>query len=143
MRNVSQLLVRDLDGYTHLVTSREGLFAASRTGSIKVLDGMFFGLTYRDGAFYAFEACDFGHAPTQRGRIIRLEIDGTQALSSDIVLKGLDNGCHQIEFIGADLYICDTYNQRILRYNADFERTGEFYPVGKAAKYDWAGGTSI
>lgn len=138
-RDSSNILVQNLDGYTHLVTSREGLFAASRNDSVKVLDGMFFGLTHRDDTFYLFEANDLNHASTNRGRIIRLKMDGTRVQSSDVVVKGLDNGCHQIEFIGDHLYICDTYNQRVIRYDSDLKPAGEFYPLGKALKDDYTG----
>jgi hypothetical protein len=139
---------RDLSGYSHFVTSREGLFAINQTSCAKVVSGQFFGLTWRDGAFYAFESLGPYRPPERseegryrRGRLVRIEIEGSRVSRVHTVFSGLSNGVHQIEFIGGHLYLVDTYNNRILRMPSDLSRVdAEFYPIGRARQEDWANG---
>ncbi len=130
----------DITGYDYIVASRQGLFAACETAYLPIAHGQFFGITIRDGAIYAFEACDRVHAPTYRGRLIRLDIAGNRIASADVVAAGLDNGCHQIDFIDGCLCVVDTYNQRIQRFSPDFADSEFLYPLVAAAANDWHGG---
>ena len=139
---------RDLSGYTHFVTSREGLFAINRSTWTKVASGQFFGLTWREGVFYAFESLGPYRPPERseegryrRGRLVRIEIEDGQVSLMRSVFSGLSNGIHQVEFIDGHLYLVDTYNNRILRMPADLSRVdAEFYPIGRARQEDWANG---
>jgi hypothetical protein len=131
---------RDLTGYTHLVTSREGLYAVNGQHWVKVMDGVFFGLTLKDGCVYCYQAHDiydpgFGLGPIQlqgklRGRIIKLELEDSHIRRQSVVIKGLHTNCHQIDFIGDKLHVIDTFCQKLLRFNSAFELEGEFYPLG-------------
>ena len=55
-------------GCTHLIATRQGLFAVAPDREARIAYGGFYGLTLRDGAIYAFEACDFAALdPALRG----------------------------------------------------------------------------
>lgn len=102
----------DMSIYTHFVASRQGLYVAGQQGAALVARGAWFGLTVHEGALYAFCHTDAADSPSRSGRIVRFAID--RGLVSDILVTGLGNGCHQIDFIGDDLHIVDTYEQRII-----------------------------
>ena len=116
------LRLHDLAGFTHFVTSRQGLFAVSETAVAPIADGAYFGLTVRPGALYIFQHCDDAYATTNRGRILRVTLDDRhlRALRIHILADGLDNGCHQIDFIAGRLYVVDTYNQCLRIFDPDF-----------------------
>ena len=48
---------RDMNGFSHLVASREGLFAVNKTSYKRVARGRFFGMTIRNGDIYRFQSC--------------------------------------------------------------------------------------
>lgn len=107
----------DISDYTHFVASRQGLYVAGQQGAALVAPGAWFGLTVRDGALYAFGHTDATDSPSRSGRIVRFALD--RDFASEILVTGLENGCHQIDFIGNDLHIVDTYQQRILIRDPD------------------------
>ncbi len=138
---------RDLTGYTHLVASREGLYAVDGQRWAKIMGGVFFGVTIKDGSIYCYQAHDIydtgillsriqlrGKPIRLRGkllgRVIKLELDGHRIRRASVVVKGLHTNCHQMDFIGDKLHIIDTFCQKIQRFNSDFELDGEFYPLG-------------
>ena len=124
-----RLVHRDLGGFTHLVASRHGLFAA-RPGEFRLLaHGFFFGLTLRDDGIYLFEACDQPHAPTTHGRIVRLARLGDEIVSAEVLCQGLDNGCHAMDFIHGRLCLTDTYNQKIIRFTPGEHGWEEITPL--------------
>jgi hypothetical protein len=47
---------RSLHGYSHLVASRQGIFAVN-SKSYKSCRGRFLGLTIKDGDIYCFQTC--------------------------------------------------------------------------------------
>lgn len=118
-----------LTGCTHLVSTRQGLFAVSRTECRSIAHGLFFGLTLDGTDILAFEACDEPRAPTNMGRIVRLRRDGDRIVSAEIIAQGLGNGCHQIDLIGDTVFVTDTYRQRIIAIARDGGIT-EFDPIG-------------
>ncbi len=131
---------RDLAGFTHLVSSREGLFAVGREAHRKVLHGLFFGLTARSDGVYVFEANGPQGATARRGRILRLRLAGERLEGVEVVAKGLDDGIHQIEFIGDRLVAIETYRQRVVVLGPDFAVEAVHEPAGPAAMRDWANG---
>ena len=136
-----RLLMNDLEGYSHVLSSREGLYAISLDGVAKIADGQFFGVTVYDEAIYCFEA--LGPIPSfspHRGRIVRLSINNKRILSAEVVVKGLPNGCHQIDFIGRNLVVCDTYNSRLFSLESDFHTYTSFLPWGDVGFEDFAAG---
>lgn len=110
----------------YLCTTRKGIFLDFRQ---KILDGAFFGLAHRGDEWYAFghESADI-HCPNMRGYILKFTLDGR----SERVLTGLDNGVHQIMIHQGELYILETYIQRITIFNLETKLKREVYPLGKA-----------
>lgn len=110
------LASNSLAGATHLVTSRKGLYAVNDREWSLIVPGFFFGLTFRDNEIFVFEACDLPHSPLRRGRVVRfLHRDGV-ITKADVVAKGLDSGCHQMDLCAGRLHVMDTYNQQVIRF---------------------------
>lgn len=147
--NTVRLITPDLSGCSHLVATRHGLFATDGEQLRPIAHGFFYGLTVRDDAIFASEACDLPRSPTARGRIVRFRRAADRIVATDIVATGLDNGCHQIDIVDDRLCVVDTYNQRVLRYPLDGMRNGAqpeiLYPLpgpptGRANEREWAVG---
>lgn len=136
-----QLISDSLAGATHLVASRQGLYAVNEREWSQLLPGSFFGLTVRGPEIFAFEACDLPRSPLRKGRIVRLVHAGGRIAGASVVAKGLDNGCHQIDFCAGRLHVMDTYNQQIVRFGPgeiDFEALSSLpsLPAGRWANSD-------
>jgi hypothetical protein len=127
----------DLTGFSHIVATRAGLFAVNETSFCRVAAGFFFGITLREHAVYAFEACDLPRGPTRQGRIIRLTRHGDHIVEARVVAKGLDNGCHQIDFIHGQLCVVDTYNQQVVRFSPDGTGRETLSPLPGAPGGKW------
>ena len=127
----------DLRPFRHVVASREGLYAINRETHLKLAEGQFFGLTVRGSSLFCFQAHDVIGAPSNRGRIVEICIAEGFLRSARVRTKGLDNGCHQIDFIGDDLFVVDTYNQRILKLGRDFQGREAFHPIPPAPRDAW------
>ena len=118
------------DGHSHLVASREGLFAVSPGGFVHLMAGQFFGLAVTAEAIWLFEACDVPALPSRRGRILRIDHDGRRLGRARVLVRGLDNGCHQIALEDDVLWVVDTYEQRLHAYDAATGASrGEATPV--------------
>src|SRR4051794_33113947 len=135
-----RLVPNDLTGMSHLVASRRGLFAVNEAGHVRIAHGSFFGLTLRGDSIFAFEACDLAGLPTRRGRILRLDRMGNRIGGARVLADGLDNGCHQIDFIDGHLTVLDTQNQRVLRFGAGETRYETLYPLPRMEKRAWSRG---
>jgi len=129
---------RDLRGYTHVVASREGLYVVNHRSYKRILRGSFFGTTVKDGAIYCFQAC----GPTGRnlakaenkGRILKISLTNDRIEQVDVLAKDLDDGCHQMDFIGEDLFVVDCYNGRILQITPDVPGYRAHYPLGPLSR---------
>lgn len=140
-----RLVEHDLSGCSHLVATRHGLFAIDRRAPRLIAHGLFFGLTLRPeegggGDIYAFEAGDRPRSPSARGRIVRFHREGDRFASAEVIATGLDNGCHQIDFVGDEICVVDTYHQRILRFHPDGGAPTVLHPIPGASASDWANG---
>jgi hypothetical protein len=134
-----RLVERDLTGYTHLVASRQGLYVVDEHRCLLVAHGFFFGVTFRGDDIFLFEACDLPRIETRRGRIVRLTMRGGLIVETRVLAQGLDNGCHQIDFIDGRLHVLDTYNQALLRF-APGEMTWEtLHPLPARPEGGWVG----
>lgn len=131
---------QDLRGFTYVVSSRQGLFVAGRKRYRKIMDGQFFGLTVRGSRLYAFQAHGPQGSRIPRGRLLRLDIEGEQIVGARVVAKGLDNGCHQMDFVGDRLVLVDTYRQKVKVFGEDFSQAQVLEPLGPAEMRDWAAG---
>jgi hypothetical protein len=112
--------------YTYVVASREGLFVVNSRSYKRLLRGKFFGVTIRDGAIYCFQSCG-----VSKGRVLRLRMAEDRIVRVDVIAKGLDDGCHQIDFIGNTLFIVDSANARILEVNEESSECVAHYPFGQ------------
>lgn len=130
----------DLGDMPLLVASRQGLFVADREQARLIANGLFFGITLRDDLIYAFESCDLPYARTNFGRIIRLRRRGGTIVERDVFVEGLDNGCHQIDFVGDRLCVLDTYNQRVLAFAEDGTPVDIPQPLAPAEHGAWERG---
>lgn len=118
----------DLRGFDCLVASRQGLFACNRSEARLIAYGFVFGMAVHRGFLYLFEACDRPRHPTRLGRIVRLRCRDRRLSDPEILVTGLDNGCHQIAIIDDALCVLDTYNQLILRFTLVGEALGARAP---------------
>lgn len=130
----------DLAGCDHLVATRHGLFVVNRTERRLIAYGLFYGITIAEDAIYAFEACGQPRDRTNRGRIVRFRRAGDTIVAAEVWADGLDNGCHQLDFIGDRLLILDTYLQRIATYRRDGGAIEYLQPVPLRPDGDWAQG---
>ncbi len=71
----------------------------------------FYGITKFSGTFFAF------HKTGMHGNIISFRIESNKAIDVKLIIKGLSRGIHQIDFIGQDLYVTNTYDNSILIYS--------------------------
>ena len=136
--DVVRLANRNLAGYKHIVATRRGVFAVAQTGFLLIAHGFFFGITFRDGNIYLFEACDQPPGPTIQGRIIALTRRGEEITEARVVASGLDNGCHQIDFIDDRLHVLDTYNQKIIRFTKDLTEREVLAPLPLCTNGRWS-----
>jgi hypothetical protein len=135
-----RLTRENIAGCTHLVATRSGLFAIDPDRHVRVAYGSFYGLTIREGAIYAFENCDLAGVDTVMGRLVRLDRDGDRIASATILATGLDNGCHQIDFLGETLHVLDSQNQCVLRFGADGSPLETAYPLPPMEERAWSKG---
>jgi len=93
-------------------TQSQGLLLYNN-GEIIVLfkETGFYGITKLSDTFYAF------HKTGMHGNIISFRIEKNKAIDINTVIKGLSRGIHQIDFIGQDLYVTNTYDNSILIYS--------------------------
>jgi hypothetical protein len=90
-------------------TSTAGLLLFHGARPTRLFEGIdFFGLSRRDDRWYAFQR--YGNC----GRIISFRLEDDRAVDARTELAGLSRGIHQIDFIEDDLWIVDTYRDRVL-----------------------------
>lgn len=129
-----------LDTFSHFVSSREGLFAINQKEWKLIIPGFFFGITRYNQYLFAFRSRDRPREITYRGEIIRFEIRQGTLINPIVIASGLDNGCHQIDFIGNRLCLLDTHQQRVLIFSEDFTSYQIQYPLKFAPFNHWAYG---
>jgi len=105
-----------LAGFDCLVSSRNGLYAVSRGGSVRVAHGFFFGLYQHHQTIFAFESCGEPHSATAQGRILAITLTDASIVGVQVIVRGLDNQCHQLAVIDDLICIVDTAHQVIRRY---------------------------
>lgn len=113
-------------------TNRAGLLLVEGPRVTRLFRGSdFYGISKRDGRWYAF------HRQGGNGRIISFRLEGSRAVDPRTEIAGLNRGVHQIDFIHTDLWITDTYRDRVLvvpmraigrRWRS---AAREIYPVGR------------
>lgn len=113
------------EAYDFIVATKSGLFLATPSSYLKIMNGEFYGITNYNQYWFIFEAMP----DLNVGRILRLSSNDGKV---DTIMKGLSVGCHQIDFFCDNLFITDTYNNCIVKLNSDtLEVAKKFYPLGK------------
>jgi hypothetical protein len=128
------VLRHDLRGFTHVVASSDGLFAVNDRGFARIVRGYFFGLTVKNGDIYCFQSCGPSHMNDNRGRIVRLTMHDGGIRRADVMASGLDDGCHQMDFVGDDLLVVDCYNGRLLTIKPGAAGFAAHYPFGHLSR---------
>jgi hypothetical protein len=111
-----------------VLATKRGLFLLENDGLFAVLDGHFYGVTRDRDLLYVFEKIDEDH-----GRLLALPVAELDRDSSRcaVVMGDLSPGCHQIDYHDGGVWITDTYNNRISRFDPSSGRTVDFYPKGR------------
>ncbi len=123
---------RKVGQYTHVVASREGLYVVNAKSYKRILRGSFFGATVKQGSIYCFQAC--GRGEQMRGRILRLVLNEDAITEVEVIARGLDDGCHQMDFVGEDLLVVDCYNGRIIQISPNENKCMAHYPLGQLTR---------
>lgn len=111
-----------LSGRVILATKR-GLFVIQGKKIKRILKGEFYGITTKNKKVYVFQKL------WSEGRVIKFDLNFKCKIKE--VITDLSPGCHQIDFVRDDLFITDTYNNRILKYNLQGQLLQSYYPIGK------------
>lgn len=123
-----------------LFASRQGLFAVAPDGHVAtVAHGHFFGLRAHRDLIYAFEACDRPHGLSRMGRIVRMRRDGDRLVEPVVLVKDLDNQCHQIALFDDALWVVDTGNQAVLQFTPKGAPVARHTPLPVAPRDDETG----
>jgi hypothetical protein len=94
-----------------IATQSKGLLLYSNGKIVKLFNQKgFYGITKNSNRFFTF------HKTGMHGNIISFKIQNNRAYDVKIVIKGFSRGIHQIDFIDADLYVTNTYDNSILIY---------------------------
>ncbi len=114
-----RLVVRDLRDFDFLIATRNGLFGANSDRVSLVAYGFFFGLHRHGDTIFIFEACGIPHTPSERGRLVALDLENDRIANTRVIARGLDNQCHQLAVINELICVVDTANQAIRRFTLD------------------------
>lgn len=136
-----QVRIRDPDlrGFECLAASRNGLFAVGPHGAKRIAYGFFFGVRLHGDALFVFESCGIPSARSNKGRIVRLTLDGGRIADAAVIAKGLDNQCHQLAVIDSRICLVDTANQAIARFALDGTPADVLRPFAAATRDDGSG----
>ena len=107
-----------------IVATKNGLYLLVDGNIVLISEGEFYGITKYEGLVYVFEKLK------NKGRVISFSISIIDK-DFDVLIEALSPGCHQIDFLGNELFVTDTYNNRILIYDSKGVMLDEFYPIGK------------
>ena len=123
---ISNPLPIEIEKYTHVVSTRGGLYLVNRYEFKKIASGMFFGLTLDDaGDLFAFEFphykssvwdLPFRHAKREssnEGHVVKFSVKDGVLLEPVITHKGLANNTHDIAFHEGRLYSVDCEGQAV------------------------------
>jgi hypothetical protein len=114
----------NLSGLPYLVATKRGLFGAGPDGYRLIAPGHYYGVSLREDRIYCFEKL------AGLGRVVRFRRRGDRVVDGRVVIRDLSEGGHQIDWAGGFLYVTDTYNNRVLKYDTAYRQVGEFFPLG-------------
>ena len=102
-----------IENITFLIaTQSKGLLLYNNGEIIQLFNKKgFYGITKHNHLYFAF------YKTGMHGNIISFKLQNNQAINVKVIIKGLSRGVHQIDFIGNNLYVTNTYDNSILIYN--------------------------
>jgi hypothetical protein len=106
----------------YVVASRQGLYAVGHHQWRQLVEGCFFGIACTADGVFAFRhgSASPGLDPNS-GSIVRYVWVGGQLVEAGIEVEGLDHNVHQIDFFDGAFFLVDTFNQRILEYDSEWQ----------------------
>jgi hypothetical protein len=106
----------------YIVASRQGLYLASRQGIRKLVPGFFFGVTVLGPAVYAFRTVSQAAAQEDpnTGSIVRFRFQDGELSEPEILVRGLDHNCHQVDFFDGLFWVVDCTHQRMLAFDKEW-----------------------
>jgi hypothetical protein len=115
----------ETDG-VYLIATKQSLLQLKGKRLYQVLRGNFYGLTKTNKTIYAFQRL------RPNGRILELQLNEDYWITaSKIFMSNLSPGCHQLDIYRGTLYVCDSYNNRIIQMNLiDKNNMKYHYPMG-------------
>ncbi len=117
-----------------IATQSKGLLLYSNGEIMQLFNKKgFYGITRHNHVFFAF------YKTGLHGNIISFKLQNNQAINVKVIITGLSRGVHQIDFIGNNLYVTNTYDNSILIYNNAYKKenihwrdyNNIIYPNGK------------
>jgi len=110
-----------------LVATKRGLYQIRENKLYLLLKGNFYGVAQTKQRIFAFERIG------RKGRIITLDTTDTHTIANaSVYLRNLSPGCHQMDIYKGMLFVCDTYNNRVLKIDLfNKEIRGAYYPLGQ------------
>lgn len=111
----------------YLIAAKQALFQLRGSKLYLILRGNFYGTSKTGKEVYVFQRLK------PKGKILKFKSDRDYWLTSpEIFMKDLSPGCHQLDIFQGKLYICDSYNNRIIETDLnDKQNTKHYYPLGK------------
>jgi hypothetical protein len=108
------------DSPDYIVASREGLYIVNRSRWRRVADGRFFGVTVHGSDVYCFKTVSRKMAALNPhcGQIVRYRyVSSGSFVGPEILVRGLDHNCHQIDFFDGSFYVVDTRGQSLIEFD--------------------------
>ena len=124
-------LVEDYNGLeikgTFLVSTQNGLYLLKNNKLYFLISGEYYGISIYQNSLFVYEKL------INHGRILKIYFrnDFNLETNAEILLDKVPHGCHQIDILDHFLYITDTYNNGIIKYDINSEKFEEYYPLGK------------
>jgi hypothetical protein len=110
-----------------VVATQNGLYLLKNKNLYFLMNGEYYGITMYQNSLIIYEKL------TNSGRLLKIKIGEDYTLEDrvEILLERVPHGCHQIDVLDHFLFITDTYNNGILKYNLEDGSLDEYYPLGK------------
>ena len=111
---------RESDSPEYVVASREGLYVVNHARWRQVADGCFFGVTVLGAHVYCFSTVTRERAASEprSGQIVRYRCSPSGIFSGpEILVRGLDHNCHQVDFFDGSFYVVDTRGQSLIEFD--------------------------
>ena len=111
-----------------IIATKRGLYQL-KDKKLRIIQlGEFYGVTIVDDKLYVLNKVSEKEAHIVAYQLLNNKI---QKQSRNIVIHGLDEAIHQIDFFNNTLYLTDTHNNRILAFTKKGKKINQYYPLGE------------